>query len=490
MKKFYLIILVTCSANHLSFSQNIGIGTTSPTEKLQVAGNIAADTLKPAAIKFPPNAGAGKILTSDASGNASWQTNTSSSSDGNIGYGVWGDCATNGNISNYQPITDPQGGPNDAFGIVAMSGNYAAVGCPLDEVGANADQGSVSIYQWDGSKWVFMQKIVDATGAPTDLFGFSVSISGNYLIVGAYLDDVGANVDQGSASIYQYNGSSWVFMQKITDATGTAGDNFGFSVSISGSHALVSANLDDNGANANQGSASAYRWNGSSWILSLKILDATGAAADQFGYSTSISGIYCIIGAPGDQVGSQQFQGSASVYQWNGSTWTLMLKITDAEGQPTDNFGTSVFIDGNSILVGAPSDDVMGVTNGSTTTIYNHGSAIFYQRNGNTWEQLQKVWGVRRETMAGFGNAVCVSGDYAIIGASGDDVPMYNQGSATIYQRTGNAWSRLQVVSDPDGVENGSFGIFTAIDGISKRFAIGCTPFANSTGKALFGKIN
>lgn len=59
-----------------------------------------------------------------------------------------------------------------------------------------------------------MQKITDATGQPDDYFGHDVSISGNYIIAGAYGDDVGSNSRQGSASIYIYNGSSWVLMKK------------------------------------------------------------------------------------------------------------------------------------------------------------------------------------------------------------------------------------------------------------------------------------
>ena len=198
MKRFHIIFSAACLFASNSFSQNVGIGTISPTEKLHVTGNIKVDTIKPNAIKLLPNAGNGKILTSDATGNASWQKGII---DSGVGFGPWGDCSVN-NISEYNPVVDPTGTADDYFGgSTSISGNFAIVGAYNDDVGVNINQGSASIFQFNGTNWVLMQKLTDATGATGDFFGSSVSISGNYAIVGSYADDVGANIDQGSASI-------------------------------------------------------------------------------------------------------------------------------------------------------------------------------------------------------------------------------------------------------------------------------------------------
>jgi hypothetical protein len=224
---------VNGSNQYSNVAGNVGIGNTTPTEKLDVAGNIKADTVKPNALKLTPDAGMSKILTSDATGNASWQS--SSFLAGNVGYGVWGDCAANGNISEYQPLADATGAANDEFGIsVSISGNYAIVGADLDDVGVNAAQGSASIYQWNGTNWILMNKITDAAGAVNDYFGWNVSISGNYAIVGAFLNDVDANVNQGSAAIYQRIGIGWQKLQYITDPGGNSDDEMGRSTSIDG----------------------------------------------------------------------------------------------------------------------------------------------------------------------------------------------------------------------------------------------------------------
>lgn len=480
-----LLCLVTLSLPICAFSQNIGIGTTLPNEKLHVAGNIKADTVKPNAIKLTPNAGTGKILTSDAVGNANWQTNNAAAA-GNIGFGVWGDCAANGNISNYQPVADANGEFGDKFGnSVSIGGNYTIVGTPGEAVGANTGQGSVSIYQNNGGTWVFMQKITDATGAPNDGFGNSVQISGNYVIVGASNDDVGVNANQGSASIYQYNGSSWVLMQKITDAGGAAGDNFGVSVSISGNYALVGAFNDDMGANTNQGSASFYQYDGVNWILTQKSAEPTGAANDNFGNSVSISGNYAIIGVPGDNVtAANTNQGSAIIYQYNGITgWNLIQKITDVTGSSGDNFGASVSISGNYVVGGAFRDDV-GTNN-------DQGSCSIFQFNGSNWVLMQKINDVYGVANDAFGYSVSISGSYVIIGTPFTYVPpKNNHGSATIYQRIGMGWQKLQFITDPGGVENDLAGNAVCIDGITKQFIIGAYGFVNYFGKVIFGKIN
>ncbi|MBS1754376.1 MAG: hypothetical protein KF741_06170 [Ferruginibacter sp.] len=481
MKKFLPLFLFLLVAS-MSRSQNVGIGTNNPSEKLHVVGNVKADTLKPSAFKLTSGAGEGKVLTSDANGNASWALNSNSGS--NIGYGVWGDCATNGNISEYQPVVDNSGSLGDFGGYsVCISSNFAIVGAPGDDVNTNPDQGSVSIYRHDENGWIKMQKITDAAGTSSDYFGSSVSISGNYAIVGAPSDDVGVNLDQGSASIYQYNGINWLLMQKITDADGAADDNFGISVSISGNYAIVGSHLDKVGTNANQGSASIYQYNGSSWVLMQKITDATGAANDNFGKSVSISGNYAIVGASNDDVGTNTNQGSASIYRYNGSSWVLMQKITDATGAANDNFGTSVSIDNNYAIVGASSDDV-GVNS-------NQGSASIYHYTASSWVLMQKITDVDGAANDNFGTSVSISGNYAIVGVTFDQMGAnLNQGSARIYYRNGPLWRKLQNVVDPAGASGDVFGCSVSLDATTRRFLVGAYGVNNNMGIAVFGKIN
>ncbi|MDZ4748563.1 MAG: FG-GAP repeat protein [Saprospiraceae bacterium] len=479
-----LICLLTlpCMA---SYSQNVGIGTNTPTERLEIAGNLKADTLKPTAMILAPNAGPGKILTSDDVGNATWENSSyAPPPEENIGYGVWGDCANNGNISAYNPVADEDGNLNDYFGhSVSISGNFAIVGAYGDEGAYGEFQGSASFYQFDGSAWVFLEKIVDADGAANDYFGNSVTISSNYAIVGSLYDDGPAGLNQGSISIYQFDGLNWILMQKITDDDGAAYDYFGSSIVLYDDYAIVGSLYDDGPAGLNQGSVSIYHFDGSTWVFLEKIFDPDGATGDLMGGSISISGNFFIIGSSNDDGAAGLNQGSASIYHFDGSDWSFMQKLTDATGDVNDYFGNNVAISGNYTIVGSAYDNI-----GSNA---DQGSVSIYHFDGNSWFLLQKISDVNGAAEDFFGISVSISGNYIIVGASYNNVsPNLDQGSAHIFFRLGMIWQKLQDVFDPSGTGSDFFSGATALDSSTKRFMLGAIGFGNNVGKVVFGKIN
>ena len=461
-------------------AQNVGVGTNAPIEKLHVAGNIKVDTVKPNVLKVTANAGSGKVLTSDAAGNASWQQSNASTG---AGFGSWGDCSMNG-ISGFNPIADTAGTYEDYFGYsVSISGNFAIAGAYQDDPGGILEQGSVNIYQFNGNNWILSQKIVDPNGNTTDYFGYSVSISGNYAIIGAPVEDGPFGTYQGSVSIYRYNGSSWVFMQKITDASGEAGEAFGYSVSISGNYAIVGAYADDGIGGSDVGSASIYQFNGTSWVFMQKLTDSAPFAFDTFGGSVAISGNKAIVGAPLDDGAAGPDQGSVSIYQYNGSSWVLIQKLTDATPGGGDRFGQSVAVSGNYFIVGASRDDEAGGVD--------QGSASIYQYNGSNLTLMTKLTNPLGAGDDFFGLSVSISDSYAIVGAGRDDIGInLEQGAASIFIRVGLGWQKVQYLSDPGGNIYDAFGTSVSVDGASQRFVIGASGYINSSGKIVFGKVN
>ena len=202
-----------------------------------------------------------------------------------------------------------------------------------------------------GTTWTQQQKLTAADRANLDRFGRRVSISGDYAIVAAYWDDDRGN-DSGSAYIFTRSGTTWTQQQKLTASDGQGGDNFGFSVSISGDYAIVGAAFDD-GQSSNTGSAYIFTRSGTTWTQQQKLTASDEQNGDDFGASVSISGDYAIIGA--DEVGSST--GSAYIFTRSGTTWTQQQKLTASDAASGDHFGFSVSISGDYAIVGAYLDD-------------------------------------------------------------------------------------------------------------------------------------
>ena len=474
---FFLIF-----SHNLIFSQRVGIGTESPTETLDVAGNIRVDSAKLNAMLLPLNAGSGKVLTSDASGNASWQMMITPPANpvDNVGYGLWGDCATSEIISNYNPASEPAGKEGDLLGFnVSISGNFAVAGAPDDDEPNNA-QGSASFFQFNGTTWEFIQKVSDPSGNAIQTFGNAVAMDGYTAFIGASRDDPFL-LDQGSVSVYIFDGASWQFMTKLTDPFAGANDNFGSSVSVSGNFAIIGS-PGDFGQTFNEGSACFFQFDGTNWNFMQKVFDAQPANTDEFGCAVHIKGNRAIIGAWQGGPTSSSNMGSANIYEFDGTNWVFVQEIYDPQGSSGDHFGISVAIENNDVLVGAPWDD---------NSVDQDGSFYYYQYNGTSWNKIQKIINPYPTIGDQFGHKVSFGGNDAVITCPYFDQPPQNsKGAGYIYRRFGNKWQRLQQVLDPASNPNESFGYDGSYDPVTKRFMIGAVGFSGSMGKVVFGKIN
>jgi hypothetical protein len=382
----------------------------------------------------------------------------------------------NGDWIEVQKIVASDRGISDNFGkTVSISGDYAIIGAPNEEEDVNGlnnllASGSAYIFERNGSGvWVEVQKIVASDRGASDSFGYSLSISGNYAIVGASGEDEDINggatsLGSGSAYIFERNGTgNWNEIQKIVASDRSAGDAFGYEVSISGSYAIIGAFAEDedpNGLNTllNAGSAYVFEQNGSgSWIEVQKIVASDRANTDLFGHDVSISGDYAIIGAryeDEDINGANTFSsaGSAYIFERNGSgIWIENQKIVASDRAISDFFGSYLSISGNYAVVGANAEDEDAA---GLNTINAAGSAYIFERNGSgNWVEIEKIVASDRGIGDLFGGAVSISGNQVIVGAYAEDEDAYGlntfseSGSAYIFQLCTSTNSTINPIS-------------------------------------------
>ncbi|QIP18013.1 hypothetical protein G8759_29870 [Spirosoma aureum] len=367
--------------------------------------------------------------------------------------------------------TASDGAANDRFGYsVSISGDYAIVGAYQKTIGSNAAQGAVYVFMRSGSSWTQQQQLVASDGATNDYFGFSVAISGDYAIVGAQNKTIGSNSGQGVAYVFTRSGSSWTQQQRLVASDGAFNDYFGFSVAISGDYAIVGAQNKTIGSTPTQGAAYVFMRSGSSWTQQQRLVASDGAIYDLFGYSVAISGDYAIVGAYQKAIGGKSAQGAAYVFMRSGSSWTQQQRLVASDGVDFDYFGVSVSISGDYAIVGGQN------------------KTYVFMRSGSSWTQQQRLVASDGAAADRFGYSVSISGDYAIVGAYQKTIDGKSaQGAAYVFMRSGSSWTQQQKVTDssPANTYNGySVGLSNG------TFIIGGYGYQSGQGKVSFGTVN
>ncbi|MBL1217062.1 MAG: hypothetical protein D8M59_06145 [Planctomycetes bacterium] len=190
------------------------------------------------------------------------------------------------------------GSTDEWFGeYLDMDGDYVVVGLYKDDPNGSRS-GSAYIFQRSGGYWNQMTKLIPSDGSTEYYYGSDVAISGNTVIVGAKWDWPGAS-RCGSAYVYTGSGSSWSLQQKLYDPNGTHWDNLGCSVALDGDVAVIGA-LSDNDNVTDSGSAYVFTRSGSTWTQRPKLYDSGGVALDQFGCTVDVSGTAAVVGAQAD----------------------------------------------------------------------------------------------------------------------------------------------------------------------------------------------
>jgi len=377
---------------------------------------------------------------------------------------------------------------NDDFGAsVAISGNYAIVGA-YEEDDAN-DNGSGKAYIFNASTGGLLYTLNNPNAYPDttgqiqgDQFGYSVGISANYALVGAYFEDEPyGGTDSGKA--YSFNVSTGALAHTMDNPNaygGSLNDFFGYSVATSGYYAIVGAYQEDD---SNTSSGKAYIFNNVTGAL-VHILDNPNAynttSNDNFGYSVGISANYAIVSAYlEDDAGGTS---SGKAYIFNVSTGALVhtLNNPNAYGTSTgDTFGHAVAITDTYAIVTADSeDDASGTSSGK--------AYIFNTATGALVHTINNPNPVGTSASDFFGNSVAISGSYAIVGAYQENDTGDSSGKAYIYNvSTGNL---VHTLNNPNAYNTSTNDRFGVSVGITDTYSIVGAYLEDDAGGTSSGK--
>jgi len=415
------------------------------------------------------------------------------------------------------------GAPGPATGLhngqaIAISAETLVVGAPTEDSDATGmdgdgsdngatDSGAVYVYRRSGTAWALEAYIKPAVSAPGALFGASVALSGDTLVVGAPKEGSSpASVAAGAPDLNGLPGSGAVFvflrqnglwsqrtLLKANNAE--AGDTFGQSVAISGTSIAVGAPMALGGAGGPgadnfawaAGAAYVFVEEHGAWQQQGYLKAAYPDVADMFGHAVAISDDTVVVGAPwesskaGGVDGNEanngaKESGAAYVFSRTGTSWSQQAYLKANNPDALDFFGVAVAVSGTTIVVGAPHEDGDGAQ-ASDNTRKDSGAAYVFARTGGKWTQSAYLKAAFPDTDDSFGSAVAVDGGMILVGApaesggsagvGGDQTnnAQPSSGAAFLFVQQGASWSqsaylKAQVVDGDD-----AFGAAVALSG-------------------------
>ncbi len=367
----------------------------------------------------------------------------------------------------------------DFFGTsVAISGDTLVVGAHgRNGIGRYSEEteafipaayaGAVYVFTRNGGIWN-QQAYIEAVNSDTsDLFGSSVAISGDTLVAGATYEASSASggeadnsaVRAGAVYVFTRSDEIWSRQAYLKASNAKAGDWFGCSVAISGDTLVVGANQKDHSTYAGEADSSAlgtgaayvFTRSGGVWNQQALLKASHGETDDRFGNSVAISGDILVVGAPEEDSGantgwadnSATNAGAAYIFIRNAGVWSQRAYVKASNAEEGDNFGSSVAISGDTLVVGALYEDSIANAGEADNSAMSAGSAYIFTRDAGVWRQQAYLKASNAERADFFGFSVAVSGDILAVGgyreaSSADggeaDNSAYEAGAVYIWQ--------------------------------------------------------
>ncbi len=445
---------------------------------------------------------------------------------------------------------------------LSADGYTLAVGTPYEDSNATgistdssgeadnsaAESGAVYIFSRSGNNWNQQAYIKASNSEANDSFGYRVSLSadGNTLAASAYLeygntnssDTTGENNNAvgGSGAVYVFtrSGSSWTQQAYLKASNSEINDTFGAAVSLSadGNTLAVGDSYEDSNATgistdgsgeadnsaAESGAVYVFSRSDNNWIQQAYIKASNSAAFYYFGTAVSLSadGNTLAVGAhkefsnatgistngSGETDQSAEDSGAVYVFSRSDNAWRQQAYIKSSNSEPYDLFGWSVSLsaDGNTLAVGAYSEDSNDGTSEADNSAINSGAVYVFSRSDSTWTQQAYIKASNSEAGDFFGYTISLSadGNNLAVGAYSEDSnatgvnstgtgeadnSAISSGAAYIFSRNASNWIQQSYIKASNSEKNDLFGWSISLTGDGKTLAVGARwEDSNATG--------
>lgn len=319
----------------------------------------------------------------------------------------------------------------DEFGLaVSIDGNRAVVGSPYDDE-AGEDVGAVYLFDFDGSNWVQSGKLTLADPVRQE-FGGKVALDGDRLLVSAEEPNSGPH-DGDAVYVFDFDGSTWNQTAVITSPAGR-GSEFGYAIALNGDRAVISAPdiLVDGGV------VYVFEFSGGQWGFVEELEPSDGPSGSEFGWSVDLDGDRIIVGDRRTSSANDE-KGRAYIYEFDGSVWLETAVLQSAMLEESDDFGFAVAIEDGVALVGAPFGDGR------------IGLAFVYEKVGSQWEFAEQLKS-NPNSFNQFGYSVAIDSGVLLVGARRGDTNIADDGTAFVFQKVGQHWVEIaEIVGDEVG---------------------------------------
>lgn len=340
-----------------------------------------------------------------------------------------------GAVEKNATLVSPRPAQVERFGAsVAVRGETVLVGAPGSGAPERISSGAAYLFErgQDGA-WLAGHTLTASDAKANDSFGQAVAMAGELIVIGAPFGKSG-DVSTGAVSVFERRceGCDWVEQARLTPGGGTGFGHFGAAVATDGDRVVVGA--FDMGTRK-EGAVYVYSKQNGSWTLESSLSASDRKQYANFGISVAISGDTLLVGADTEDAQGDA-AGAAYVFVYKDGRWTEQAKLLASQGDEWDFFGYSVALQQDTAVIGAHQDEGRGGTDSS-------GAVYVFSRSGEAWREQARL--VPTDTHSGdsFGISVALAGETLVAGAYQNGDKGRNAGAVYVFQRTEGTWSEV-----------------------------------------------